>query len=120
MVTSCPHCLHALRHDYPQFGANLEVVHHTQLIDHLFAEGKLKAAKTPVETITYHDSCYLGRWNREFDAPRNIIKSVLAPGGDPRHLRADAQQAPTASAVRGRRPHVHEEHEGQRGQLQPR
>ncbi len=82
VVTSCPHCLHTLRHDYPQFGAELEVVHHTQLIDHLFAEGKLKASKAPVDTITYHDSCYLGRWNREFDAPRNIIHAVLAPGGD--------------------------------------
>ncbi len=81
VVTSCPHCLHTLKHDYPQFGGNFEVVHHTQLIDHLFKTNKIKSETSPVDTITYHDSCYLGRWNREFDAPRDIIKAVGAPGG---------------------------------------
>jgi Fe-S oxidoreductase len=81
VVTSCPHCLHTLRHDYPQFGGEFEVVHHTQLIDHLYKTGKLASEKAPVRTLTYHDSCYLGRWNREFDAPRNIVRAVLAAGG---------------------------------------
>ena len=79
VVTSCPHCLHTLRHDYPQFGGDFEVVHHTQLIDHLYKDGKLKTDKSAVGTITYHDSCYLGRWNREFDAPRAVIEAVGVP-----------------------------------------
>jgi Fe-S oxidoreductase len=78
VVTSCPHCLHTLKQDYPQFGGDFEVVHHTQLIARLMADGKLSPDKGTVGTVTYHDSCYLGRWNKEFDAPRDVI-GALAP-----------------------------------------
>ncbi|HKE14271.1 MAG TPA: (Fe-S)-binding protein [Kofleriaceae bacterium] len=81
VVTSCPHCLHTLRHDYPQFGGNFDVVHHTQLLARLVADGVLTPEKQVAKSVTYHDSCYLGRWNGEFEAPRAILASLDTPRG---------------------------------------
>lgn len=113
VVTSCPHCLHTLKNDYPQFGGDFEVVHHTQLIDHLYKSGALKSDKSPIGTITYHDSCYLGRWNREFDAPRAVIEATGVP--NIKELERNKRHGFCCGAGGGRM--FMEEHEGQRVNL---
>ncbi|MGW1539187.1 (Fe-S)-binding protein [Streptomyces sp. NPDC002309] len=76
IVATCPHCLNTIGNEYPQLGGDYEVIHHTQLLQHLVDEGKLVPV-TPVEgIITYHDPCYLGRHNKIYTPPREIIAAV--------------------------------------------
>ena len=76
IVTQCPHCFNTLKNEYPQFGGEFEVLHYTEFIKELIAEGKIKLTKPINKTISYHDSCYLGRYNTIYDAPRKILKSI--------------------------------------------
>jgi Fe-S oxidoreductase len=76
IVASCPHCFNALANEYPQLGGNYEVIHHTQLLARLVAEGRLTPVTPVTEKITYHDPCFLGRHNRIFTAPREIMEQV--------------------------------------------
>lgn len=78
IVTGCPHCFNTLKNEYPDLGGNYEVIHHTQLIQQLIDSGKLKVEGGAFKgkKITYHDACYLGRANDEYEAPRSVIEKL--------------------------------------------
>ena len=77
IVTACPHCFHSLGREYKQFGGNYEVVHHSQMINELINTGKIKLHNSSVKkTLTYHDSCYLGRYNQIYEQPRDILSNI--------------------------------------------
>jgi Fe-S oxidoreductase len=76
ILTICPHCYNTFAKDYPEFGGSYAVVHHTELIKELIDQKKISLTESIQATATFHDSCYLGRHNRIFDAPRSILKNI--------------------------------------------
>ncbi len=87
IVTTCPHCFHTIGNEYPQFGGNYVMKHHTEFIDELIREGKLKLAANGDRSVTFHDPCYLGRHNGIFDQPRRLIESTGAKLTEPSRSR---------------------------------
>ncbi|MBS1963442.1 MAG: (Fe-S)-binding protein [Bdellovibrionales bacterium] len=100
VVTACPHCFNILKNEYKDFGGNYEVVHHSQFLSQMIRDGKLKPAAALNAKVTFHDSCYLGRWNNVYEQPRAVLGAV--PGIELLEMKQNHDQSMCCGAGGGR------------------
>lgn len=100
IITTCPHCFNTLKNEYPQFGGNYEVIHHVTFLAQLVKEGKLQPQKSVDVTCTYHDSCYLGRYNDIYQEPRSLLASI--PGISSKEMEKNHENSFCCGAGGGR------------------